>query len=139
MPRRAPAGLTSIFGVGTYAFPGPDGPPRPEWITKGLKGLAKGKGKFKGKEHGAGRIRGWKTCTHTAAGVLICKRFNDARGFAQACPNGSAHCCDVNMWSRAPCSRRDHGRQTHNPQAHGTPSSLRAAPGAPGTLSLMNQ
>ena len=141
VPRRVPAAPPNNFGFGTYANPGPDDPPRPEWIAKGLlKGLLKGKGKgrVKGKAPGAERS-GWRTCTNTAAGVLICKRFNDTRGCAQACPNGSAHCCDVEMRSGAPCSRRDHGRQTHNPQAHGVPSPLRAAPGAPGTLSLTNQ
>ena len=132
VPRRAPP-----RHLGRLTHRTADWPP-PEWIAKGLlKGAGKGKvkGKSKGKEPGGQRVRGWKTCSHTSAGVPICKRFNDPRGCAQACPSGSAHCCDVQMRSGAPCSRRDHCRQTHNPQAHGAPSPLAST----SALSLTNE
>ena len=67
----------------------------------------------------------WKTGSTLMNGASVCKRWNDPRGCAKACPNGKAHVCDIVLASSGRiCGRKDHPRTKHEPAKHGMPATI---------------
>ena len=63
---------------------------------------------------------GLATATHTGAGSMICKAWNDSRGCSKPCAQGKSHVCDVVVAkTNSVCGRSDHNRKGHNPTIHG--------------------
>lgn len=96
--------------------------PRPYPAVPLQKGSGKGTPGKGGGQTGPKGYRKWLTTSQTPAGVTICKNFNDARGCAQSCPKGYAHCCDVVLSTGVSCASRGHKRREHDPAVHGQPS-----------------
>ena len=64
----------------------------------------------------------WATAQTTQHGAKVCKKYNDRRGCAANCPDGSAHVCDVVLdRSEQACGSKSHSRATHDPATHGAP------------------
>jgi hypothetical protein len=71
-------------------------------------------------EQKASSSSGLATATHTNAGSVICKAWNDSRGCSKPCSSGKAHVCDIVVAkTNSVCGRSDHNRKGHNPSTHG--------------------
>jgi hypothetical protein len=56
----------------------------------------------------------------------ICRAFNDKRGCRKPCPGGRDHVCDVVLQKdNKVCGSRNHGRSSHNVNAHGAHATRR--------------